>query len=87
VGNVRVQLGSLDQVSDTFDLVMANIQADVLDVLAPDFPARLAPGAPLVLSGLLATDVDAVLRRYGGLGFALVERADDGEWASLTLRL
>jgi ribosomal protein L11 methyltransferase len=86
VGTVSVAEGSLEQVNGRFDLVMANIQADVLDVLAPGFPPRLATGARLVLSGLLATDVDAVVRRYGGLGFQLDERSDDGEWAGLVLR-
>jgi ribosomal protein L11 methyltransferase len=65
---------------------MANIQADVLAELAPAFPARLAPGGRLVLSGLLATDVDGLLPHYTGAGFALASRSDEGEWASLVLR-
>ena len=36
------------------DLVLANIEASVLVPLAPEFPARVAPGGALILSGLLA---------------------------------
>jgi ribosomal protein L11 methyltransferase len=87
VTTVRPDEGSLAEVGGTFELIMANIQADVLDLLAPSFTSRLAPDGRLVLSGLLATDVDAILARYGGLGFVLLERTDDGEWASLALHV
>jgi ribosomal protein L11 methyltransferase len=87
VTTVTPEEGSLGEVGGTFELVMANIQADVLDILAPAFVDRLAPGGRLVLSGLLAIDVEAILRRYRALGFVLLERADEGEWASLALHL
>jgi ribosomal protein L11 methyltransferase len=87
VTTVRPAEGSLGAVGGTFELIMANIQADVLDTLAPAFIHRLAPGGRLVLSGLLASDVPAVLTRFGGLGFALLERADEGEWSSLALHV
>ena len=87
ITSVRPDEGSLGEVGGTFELIMANIQADVLDTLAPAFIHRLAPAGRLVLSGLLATDVEGILARFGGLGFVLLARADEGEWSSLALRV
>jgi ribosomal protein L11 methyltransferase len=90
IGNVTAAVGSLTQaasprVDGRWDLAVANIQRDVLEQLAEQFPERLASGAPLVLSGLLLTDADPILASYQARGFALVARVDEGEWASLLL--
>ncbi len=86
VTTVRLQTGTLAEVQASFDLVMANIQADVLELLAPDFPARLAPGAHLILSGILTDQVDGLLPAYQRAGFRLIARLDEGEWSGLLLR-
>jgi ribosomal protein L11 methyltransferase len=83
VGGVELRTGGLEQAQDTYDLVMANIQADVLQQLAPQFPARLAPGGRLVLSGLLTADAPAVTAAYQAAGLRVEGRYDEGEWASL----
>ena len=64
---------------------MANIQADVLQQLAPEMPAHLAPDGVLVLSGLLTNDVHAVSAAYEAVGLRVQERHDEGEWAALLL--
>jgi ribosomal protein L11 methyltransferase len=77
------QTGGLEQATVAHDLVMANIQADVLQQLAPSLPARLAPGGALVLSGLLTNDVHAVTRAFEEAGLRVEQRHDEGEWAAL----
>jgi ribosomal protein L11 methyltransferase len=62
---------------------MANIQADVLEMLAPSFPARLVSGGALVLSGLLAEQADGVRAVYETKGLRFVGRSDEGEWSAL----
>jgi ribosomal protein L11 methyltransferase len=74
-------------VADRFDLVMANIQADVLTGLAPEFPARLAENGLVILSGLLLEQVDPLLAAFCEAGFTLDGRAHEGEWGALRLRL
>lgn len=69
-----------------YDLVLANILAKPLRALAPSVAAHAAPGADLVLSGLLPRDVRGILSSYGGQGFALVGRLDLEGWATLGLR-
>jgi ribosomal protein L11 methyltransferase len=79
----------LDVLPTGFDLVLANIQADVLERLAPALIARLAPGASLVLSGLLTPQAPEVGARFAGLGLeqvAIRPSADDTGWSSVRLR-
>jgi ribosomal protein L11 methyltransferase len=86
VTTVARQVGGLEQATDSYDLVMANIQADVLERLAPELPARLAPGGALVLSGLLTGDVPGVLAAFEAAGLRAEQRHDEGEWAAILLR-
>jgi ribosomal protein L11 methyltransferase len=87
--NDRVQhlCGSLDQAAaGPFDLVLANIYGDVLLALADPLVARVRPGAPLLLSGILYQDDFEVRRRYQALGCVVVlERALE-EFTTVLLR-
>jgi ribosomal protein L11 methyltransferase len=85
ITTVATRVGSIGDAPPGNDLVLANIEATVLVPMAPEFPARLGPGAALILSGLLTGDVDAVTRAYRDAGFAIDARADEGEWAALRL--
>lgn len=86
VTSFELQTGTLAEVANRFDLVMANIQADVLTALAPELPSRLAEHGRLILSGLLLEQVDAVLAVYCDAGFVLDARSEEGEWGALSLR-
>jgi ribosomal protein L11 methyltransferase len=87
VASVEVRTDTLAGVTGRFDLVMANIQADVLTELAPALPARLAPDGLVILSGLLLEQVEPVLATFRAAGFTVDARADEGEWGALRLRL
>lgn len=69
-----------------YDLIFANILARPLRVMAPSIASVAAPGADLVLSGLLALDVPGMLSSFGAQGFALRHRVDLDGWATLELR-
>ena len=64
-----------------FDLVLANLMAPLLLERQAELSALLAPGAALVLSGLLDTDVADVGKAYAKLGPPAL--LADGEWAAL----
>jgi ribosomal protein L11 methyltransferase len=70
-----------------FDLVMANIQLNVLELLAPDLGEVLAEGGQLVLSGLLLEDAAPARAAYQAAGFRVVAEREEGEWASLVLQV
>ena len=67
-----------------FDLLIANILAGPLIELAPSFAASVAPGASVVLAGLLDTQADAVNAAYEAQGMTVTERGE-GEWCVLVL--
>jgi len=68
-----------------YDLLIANILAGPLIELASDIARSVAPGATLVLAGLLDTQADAVIDSYKAEGMMLVERGM-GEWSVLVLQ-
>ena len=68
-----------------FDLLIANILAKPLIEMAPSFVEALAPGATVVLAGLLDTQAEAVARAYEDEGLKLQHRGS-GEWPVLVLR-
>ena len=85
VATVSTAVGSLAVLpADVrFDLVMANIQADVLAMVAPALPRYLRGGAPVLLSGLLNRDAEPVAAAFTAAGFTVIERRDEGEWSGL----
>jgi ribosomal protein L11 methyltransferase len=86
IATVDTRVGVLGDVSEVGDLVLANIEAGVLTPLAVDFPARVAPGGTVVLSGLLAEQAEAVTAAFVAAGFVLESRRDEDEWTALSLR-
>jgi ribosomal protein L11 methyltransferase len=81
---VQASTTSVEALSDQFPLVLANIEARVLVPLAAAIAARVAPGGSLLLSGLIASDVDAVRAAYPQL--AEIGRTERGDWRALVLR-
>jgi len=70
-----------------FDLIFANILMGPLIELAPDLARVAAPGANLILSGILTGQAEAVAEVYAGVGYNLVKRVDIVDWTTLNLRL
>ncbi|HET6150801.1 MAG TPA: 50S ribosomal protein L11 methyltransferase [Polyangia bacterium] len=86
IARVKVATGTLaDAGGGSFDVVLANIQADVLLAIAADLAGRLAAGGALILSGLLRTDAPAVTERYQQLGLTLAATREEDEWTALLL--
>jgi ribosomal protein L11 methyltransferase len=67
-----------------FDLVFANILLEPLQLLAARLIGLTAPGARIVLSGLLAAQANAAIAAYRPL--ALERRIDIEGWATLVMR-
>jgi ribosomal protein L11 methyltransferase len=73
---------SLSAIAETFDVVVANIEARVLIPMAAEIVARALPNGIVILSGVLGEQKDAVVAAYGGN--AREVRAD-GEWVAIVL--
>jgi ribosomal protein L11 methyltransferase len=77
----------VDRLAGTFDVVVANILANVLVELAPAIAARLAPGGTVLLAGILRPQEAEVRRAYLALGLVPAPGGDrrEGEWSLLAL--
>jgi ribosomal protein L11 methyltransferase len=78
----------IEEVAGVFPLVLANIQAHVLRTLRDAIIAHCAPGATLVLSGLLSGQAPGVAAAFqeAGLRLAAIRTsADDPQWSSAVL--
>ena len=69
-----------------FDLVLANILARPLAVMAPALKRSLAPGGTAILSGLLVAQEKQVLAPHEALGLRLVRRRRLADWSVLSVR-
>lgn len=76
----------LDESETAFDVVLANIYADVLQANAEELFARLAPGGWFCFSGCRIDHKAATLARLAEVGFHLDEEHVCGRWATLVGR-
>ena len=76
-----------DQVGyEKYDIVTANILADVLVPLTPVIVAQMKKGAYYITSGILDVKEDVVVKAVKDAGLTLVEVTHQGEWVSVTAR-
>ena len=69
-----------------YDLVMANILARPLCLMARDLARNLAPGGVATLSGLLTWQARMVLAAHRRQGLRLIGSIQDGNWTSLIVQ-
>lgn len=79
----RLWEGPVQETSDVYDVIVANIVADVLVFIASDLKKRLREGGILILSGIMDKYEDKVLRAYKT--YTLNERIVENEWVTLVL--
>ena len=71
---------------DGYDLVLANIIAEILAGITPEVPAHIKKGGMYVTSGILITHADLVRNALAEAGFVIVEETTMGEWMSIAAR-
>lgn len=76
--------GSCSLAKDSYDIVVANIVADVLTFIANDLKKVLKKRGVLILSGILDKYESKVLKFYGN--FEIIERITQDEWVTLILK-
>ena len=72
--------GSSESAQPQFDLVVANIIADVILILSADLKKALKPGGKLVLSGILEKYKDRIEQAFSDLSFVCMKQ--ENEWLS-----
>lgn len=86
VTGIDLFVGGLDAVTASYDVIVANILAEVIIELAPDLPAHLNPGAHFLASGIIQRKADDVAAALEKAGLTMLGRRDQGEWAALLAR-
>ena len=65
------------------DVIIANITAEILCLLAPSVPAHLRAGGTLILSGIIESRLSLVKEKYLSLGLTCKKERQKGEWFAL----
>ena len=74
----------LENMDETFDVVLANINRNILLADMPQMCKHLSPnGGILLLSGFYAADVPLLIARADEQGLKLMNHAAEGEWTML----
>lgn len=73
----------VERIDGSWDIVVANLFANVLVQLAPRLAARTAPDGILLLSGILSPQASEVVEAYERERMRLLNRRTTGEWVLL----
>jgi ribosomal protein L11 methyltransferase len=82
---VGIRTGLPDAAKGSYEIVLANILASPLKVLAPLLCGHVAPGGDLVLAGILARQADELKQAYAPWLRLQVQDEEDG-WILMTAR-
>ncbi|MCI9417204.1 MAG: 50S ribosomal protein L11 methyltransferase [Eubacterium sp.] len=69
---------------ESFDIVVANILADVIIPMAPVIPSCLKPGGIFITSGIIDFKEEEVKSAIEATGLEILEINRQGEWVNLT---
>ena len=87
IGNIIDDKAIQDQAGyEKYDIVTANILADVLIPLTPVIVNQMKKGAYYITSGILDVKEEVVVEAVKAAGLTVVEVTHRGEWVSVTAR-
>ena len=87
IGNIITDKEVQDRVGyERYDIVVANILADVLVPLTPVIVHQMKKGGIYITSGIINTKEETVRKAVEAAGLEIVEVTYQGEWVSVTAR-
>ncbi len=87
VGDVTSDAALSEQIGGGYDVIVANIVADVIIGMREVLTEKMKPEGWLIVSGILAPRADEVQEALLNTGFALDRRDQSGDWVAMTLHL
>ena len=75
-----------DKVSGKFDIVVANIVADVIIMFCRDVPKFMKDNAVFITSGIIDIREQEVVDAFSENGFEIVSRHEEGGWLCFECR-
>ena len=85
-GNIISDIALREQIGSGFDVVCANIVADVLVAMSPLFEDFLKDKGILVVSGIIDSRKDEVLNVIKERGFELLETSEKEDWSAAAFK-
>ncbi|MCR4999837.1 MAG: 50S ribosomal protein L11 methyltransferase [Lachnospiraceae bacterium] len=71
---------------ECYDIVAANILADIIIDMMPAIPDRIKPGGLFISSGIIDFKEDAIVKTIEKAGLEVLEINHQGEWVNVTAR-
>ena len=76
----------VEKIGGGFDLIAANIVADVLIAMSPLFEKFVKKGGTLILSGIITERADEVVEAVKSKGYTMLELREKDGWAAVAFR-
>ena len=77
-------LASVDK-GGAYDLIVANIVADIILRMAGEVGDFLAPGGTLIVSGIIDERAHEVTDAFSALGYSVAEKVHENGWCAAAL--
>lgn len=85
---INCYVGELKDVKDGgYDIIVANIIADVIAAIACDVPSKLAPDGRFICSGIINTKREKVEKALAEAGFRIVRVEEKNDWMAYECEL
>jgi ribosomal protein L11 methyltransferase len=83
---VQNSLGSIERIDGSFELILANIYAEVLCKFSSDFARLLSPGGYLILAGIMSSLAPQVQNAYPRDLWKLIQLEEKEDWTAMIYR-
>jgi len=80
----KAWVGSVNSVKNEYDIIIANIIADVILIINKDLKTAVKPNGILILSGIIDKYFHKVEKKFSD--FTTLENIEKGEWHTLVLQ-
>ena len=78
-------LRGVDKTGGTYDVICANIVADIIIRMTPDVGELMGDDSVILASGIICERADDVISCFEQNGFKIVDRADENGWCALVV--
>lgn len=86
VAGVSDLLSGIERIKGGYTVCVANIVAEIIIRMLPDIHTYLAPGAPIILSGIVREREEEVRRAAESLGYTVVRCEHENDWSALMIK-
>jgi len=75
----------VDKSQGGYDIICANIVADIIIRMMPDIAKYMKPDTVILASGIICERADEVVEKFCEHGFEIVERVEENGWCALAV--